>query len=735
MRIILLISLFLLRGHAFIHAQSPKEIQAQMKGMVNEMNKQIAELEKQIVEAKKAKEEPEVIKDLEEQLAMLKKQAELIGGVSKIASKVPDKVVKQVIEKDTIDKLMIISVPKLDKKRIDMMPTQVLNESQLVEFIENVMAEVERIIPKQEKEEASRLYAAAKALKKSSNAINNIATNLWASGQPEQAIFLIGKECEANPNNGNNLNNFAAFLTMAGGEHAAIPILQNLERKYSGNSTISNNMGQAWYALGDMNKAKQQLRSATAAFGNHSQANQTLCWILKSEGKDKEAIEALKRSILEVYTTEKDHLLVKLGDTLKYRDFLFPYPGKPGKVEQLGIDKFLRAIPEYPFEGGLTALKSSKEWDDFRKKVIAAKGVSENESRLLAPLVEAHNKRIMADPKLLKPYNNHVHITAKAKFAALTRWFNDRIVSIQKELNAARDSVSKWREEYVQAIENIKDNCGAALQAATTFVSKSNLLNQQVNTRYLNTLKAYYNSMARLALYFTTDRSEYLAIIETAKSGILIALLNLPCVIETGCIPSSPDQQGHGRALPDFDSVNCKYKDEIYIPPFTTIKTECNIMTTEVEVGTENLFEAFELKIKLGMEENLNSGKITKGTLELGAEAGIAGQMGPITGELKGGVGAGIEVTRDGVKEVYIKTSIAAEWRGAVKEDHPDYVELPNVDEPKSATKGTPVASGELKVSWNAGPKGDWGFEHYNTSVSGSSSVSDFKNMILKTTK
>src|SRR5258705_1680904 len=137
--------------------------------------------------------------------------------------------------------------------------------------------------------------------------------------------------------------------------------------------------------------------------------------------------------------------------------------------------------------------------------------------------------------------------------------------------------------------------------------------------------KAYYNSLARLALYTSTDRVEYEFIIESSKAGFLTVLQGLHCAFEVGCIPSTIIVQGQSKALPDFDSVNCQYKDEIYIPPFTVIKTECNIMTTTVDVGTETLFKGFELKIKLGMVENLNSGKITKGTLEIGAEAGIGG--------------------------------------------------------------------------------------------------------------
>jgi hypothetical protein len=236
-------------------------------------------------------------------------------------------------------------------------------------------------------------------------------------------------------------------------------------------------------------------------------------------------------------------------------------------------------------------------------------------------------------------------------------------------------------------------------------------------------LKGYYNTMARLVLYTSTDNSEYQMLIETIKRDVLSTLAGLPCEFEVGCVPSTTQQQGQIKPLPDFDSLTCQYKDEIYIPPFTVIKTECNIMTTTVDVGTETLFKAFELKIKLGMVENLNSGKIIKGTLEISAEAGIVhGNIGPIKGEIKGGLGAGIEITRDGVKEVYIKTTATAELTGHIDEPDPRFLEEEIMD-----SKGSTIGGVDAKISWNAGPNGEWGFEHSNTS----GSVSHFLNGIL----
>ena len=136
-------------------------------------------------------------------------------------------------------------------------------------------------------------------------------------------------------------------------------------------------------------------------------------------------------------------------------------------------------------------------------------------------------------------------------------------------------------------------------------------------------------------------------------------------------------------------------------------------MSTEIDVGTESFLPGFEMKLKLGMEENLNSGKITKGTIEIGVEAGIDGNIGPVKGELKGGVAAGIEVTRAGVKEVYLSTSTSAELTGHIQEADPRFLVEDIMD-----SKGAPIVGAEAKISWNAGPKGDWGFEHHTTSAS-----------------
>ena len=254
-----------------VNAQTPSksQMQSQMKEVINELNKQIADTEKQLADAKKNKEDEATIKDLEDQLKMLKKQVDMMGGLNKNLANVSDKIVQQATEEDPI-------APKKDVARISSLPKKILSEAELSLFIKNVHVGVEKLIPAAEKADALTIYNDTKAKYKSVAVVANAANGCWMMGNWEKALFIMGKICIDDLIDADNLNNYAAFLVMAGAEQAAIPILEYLNEKYPNNSTILNNMGQAWFGLGDIEKANKYLVTATGLYLNHSMANNTL---------------------------------------------------------------------------------------------------------------------------------------------------------------------------------------------------------------------------------------------------------------------------------------------------------------------------------------------------------------------------------------------------------------------------------------------------------------------------
>ena len=319
---------------------SKKQMQAEMLSAINELNTQIADLEKQIDEAKKNKESEDTIKDLQDQVDMLKKQVEMMGGLNKTVSGISEKTFQQAGEEEAL-------VPKKDHARINKLPKKILTEAQLALFIKNVHAEVEKMIPATEKKEALEIYNETKQEYNSVAVIANAASGCWMLGHWEKALYIMGRACMDDITDADNLNNYASFLISTGAEQAAMPILEYLNNLFPDNSTILNNMGQAWFGLGDMENAKKNLEEATSLYNNHSTANSSLSTIYEAEGDNDKAISFLKASIKETYDPDKEARLVKLGVKLKYADM--PPFNYPMVKDPLGFLALVRSLPEdYP---------------------------------------------------------------------------------------------------------------------------------------------------------------------------------------------------------------------------------------------------------------------------------------------------------------------------------------------------------------------------------------------------
>jgi hypothetical protein len=684
-------------------AQTTQGAQHQIQQAVVEMKKQIADMEKQIVEAKKNKEDAETIKQMETELVIFKKQLENIEEASKDISNISENPIQQTSHQTTMN-----SVPKRDVNRINILPKKTLSDIELVTFIQKVHTAIDKKLSVSQKNNAKALYDEINIKSKSPGVTGNIAVLSWMAGSTDMAIWILGKACIDDMANTDNLANYASFLSMVGGEHLAIPILQNLETKFPGNTTLLNNLGQAWYGLGEMNNAKKYLDSTVHLIAAHPYANETNSEIDESEGKNKESIESLKRSIKEEYTPEKESRLNKLGVTLKYDDIDEPEcsraAGTAGKAKTLGIEKFLNTIPDYPMEGGLNADLIHMTWYDYKEKLSAAQGKLKDEIEQLQKAAKAHEMKIVKDPTLLYPFNNRQYKTAKRKLDLLIEWESERIVALSKKMYAAGDTIEKWRNDYNKSKNKVAD-CEPQLALATSFNMKANTLWHLRNNESLDFQKEYLNALARLSLCATTDRSLYELNIATIKSSFLSSLGGLNCEFEVGCGKSETDKKPAGKILPDFDEMNCQYKTELSIPyaeKYFSIKVECNKMTTKFDVKY----------VKGSLEENLANGKY-KGTVEVQGKIGkdmmplgpidyiehVLNPVGPdgpfqVGTEIK--AGAGVDFTEGGIQDVYVtgKVSVKAGLTG-IDAPVPSSVSISSLEGRMSVITGQGSISGK----------------------------------------
>lgn len=344
---------------------SKNEIQSQMNEATNELKKQVVDLKKQLKETT----DPEEKEALQEQITMLEKQLSMMQGLNKNLSAMSDKTIQEGFEEEEA----AAGVPKKDEARINSLPKKILNDAELVLHIKSVFSEIEKIIPAAERMEAAKMYNAAKSEWKSANALNSSASSCWMFGHQAKAIWITGKACIDFPGNADLLDNYSAFLTMTGAEQAAIPILLYLNNGYPNNSTILNNLGQAWFGLGDEASAKKYLESATELYPAHSMANLTLGRIYsKGESPDEEkAMAAFKMSMKESFCTDKKNLIKELGGNVSLDDlpdFNYPVESNPFLFENLlsiipdnqsSVDEYIQA--ESQWQGYLNALKDEIE--------------------------------------------------------------------------------------------------------------------------------------------------------------------------------------------------------------------------------------------------------------------------------------------------------------------------------------------------------------------------------------
>src|SRR6187399_2567973 len=233
-------------------------------------------------------------------------------------------------------------VPVRDAARIAAIPKGV-NESRMRSYIASVQSKAGAMLETEIKILSDKIYSDIKLNSKNSTEAGNMAVGLWIAGKPELAFSTLGKICADDATNIDNISNYASMLSMLGAQHLAIPILNSLNAKFPKNSSLLNNLGQAWFGLGEINKAEKYLDSAIRIYAYHPQANLTKAAIEESRGNTSKAIEALKRSIKHSYTNEKEEKLSKLGYKLKRADVRLPF--KPS-ADPLGLGRFRQ--PDYP---------------------------------------------------------------------------------------------------------------------------------------------------------------------------------------------------------------------------------------------------------------------------------------------------------------------------------------------------------------------------------------------------
>jgi len=581
-------------------------------------------------------------------------------SIQKSMSGVTDAQLKQAYEDDNR------IVPQKDVARINIALSTMLSNAGISAYINKTQESV-----------LSKLSATAKTkgaeilqqVLKQKSSVANTAAGLWMDGKPTLALYLMVEACKTDPSSAINLNNYASFLSMCGAEQMALPILNNLNKRFPKNSSILNNIAQAWLGLGDIQRAEKYVDSAIRIYAAHPQANMAKCLIEESKGNIPAAIAAAKKSISGAYSTEKENKLKKLGYELKSDDLNWD---RPMPQDAMGLGKF--AWPDYPLEVEQTKL-SEKEWEDFKaecqqkinelnakQQKIEAEYVTISGKRMQQVLAAGKNGQYAQlvpgyaakAIKKLGPGVNDVNgnmsfvfakelepvVKALANVAEYETLLNEKQAALDKKYE---DKVGEGRENPLEQI------CKDENAIRTEFLKAANGGLQAAYRQYFN-----YVSRRTSDLLYYYQYTLWPEQFELAKVNAQIAWLTQIKDQRVFFKPKSswcnnvPKTKKFGT-LQNFDDVACQYVSTMNLGVYKIISS-CSNLTGEFDFGG----------VKINVKDNVETGKFS-GSAIVGISKGIDGPMGM---EAEATLAGLIEWDNSGVTDMGAIVGVAANAGG-----------------------------------------------------------------------
>ncbi|MBA4301657.1 MAG: hypothetical protein C0433_16375 [Cyclobacterium sp.] len=595
-----------------------------------------------------------------------------------------------------------------DEARIAQAKKTTLKSAELAPYLAKVHAGVSSKFGLKATSNAQELFALAGSPAEKAQ----LANGLWMFGSTAYAILVLGNALKSEPQNADYLNNYAAFLTMAGAEEAALPILKYLNSTYPKNSTVLNNMAQAWFGLGDIPTAEAYIDSTLMLYPGHSQANLTKSVIEEKKGNKTAAALAMKKSIKSGYSPEKEKKIKDFGHKITPNDLTF-YP--PLNEDPMGLVHM--NWPKYPknvFESEVL----EKEWIAYREGISwMSDKISAKMDMLYEQLEEEMDKQMESFvPMGQNAEGSFTQLIFSPKIRALQEYYEgengeleakkyDEIVEagylLQEKAKKIEDD---YGDKLAELTESMGDRIGegsskADMEAYCQSMNqiKSEYLreiNDLFETENLKSIDYWKKSLSWKMNYFQfslmPDQFEW----EKLKAhGIWLGMISgqevrfgNPCVY----VDDEEEEEAETGELADFYEMTCTQKSVLNLG-VGTITIECNKMTTKLDS------KFFKYTVK----ENMDTDQIIKGSVEFGFDADLAepAKWGPVKAELKGEIYGFVEFDANGITDGGVKVGAKAGASTNLVSDSNSKASLGFADDQSSTFVGA-----EARWGWNSGP-------------------------------
>jgi len=203
----------------------------------------------------------------------------------------------------------VYSLPALKTEILKKLPKNAPTKDKLMGYLNKLLSEIES-----NKAYIKDVSTAKQQMVYLDNQLeyNNAPPLLLLKKSPYAAIALSIMLVEKTNYNTLHLNNLAALLNLTGNPERAIPILLYIKQLEPNSQMVNNNLGQAYFQLGDIDTASNYLQIVIKKDAFHIQANLTMGIISANRKIGKETEKFLINSLKGGYTDEAFELLTQL---------------------------------------------------------------------------------------------------------------------------------------------------------------------------------------------------------------------------------------------------------------------------------------------------------------------------------------------------------------------------------------------------------------------------------------
>ncbi|WP_462255034.1 tetratricopeptide repeat protein [Ferruginibacter sp.] len=571
---------------------------------------------------------------------------------------------------------------------------QLVTAENYTAYLQQLHTAISKAVKPNEKKKADD-YVKNKKITQS-NQISNTAFAAWLQNAPAASLYLYSKAVLANTSDVLAANNFSAFLIMGGLPEKSIPILEYWNKQKTGEANILSNLGNAYYRLGDVNKAMQYLQQCVQKDTLNPIANKILCLLYLKKGDAKKAEEHATKSIAASYDQEVEKILRQLNKKAKpgevmtrYHKNEFPLlkrikmPAMPASLDDMKIFAASLEAEKKSVDNSIAAIQAKMPTtnDDANQRLLMAglrKGISPLQMKaqfIIMDAMEIHGKDGISEADVFKYYLSKISAPHNVKLRAIAKKYGDQLNKLEGGEAGDEDKIAALE---LAKCKDINDENGKYLAELSPLVNEYVQRQEYISRRY-------YRDYANWAPYWMPQAAgSFVSIQMDYLKEVSNLLGQYKLISKQQCTFDEVAQEEKNFVLKEWEDEYCaNFKGKLAFI-VTTITWTCNswgieggegiVFEGEVSYNDDGSFNDFTIGGGLGesfhvgglgaleveagtsikefikIGKNEATGKWEVKDFGLKADATVEATVGPLKGEVKiaeisVAVNAGVQVS------------------------------------------------------------------------------------------